>query len=536
MANDGGGARLVFTDAMGVPRTVPLGPQPVTLGRSRDNVVSFKGDDGVSRFHAEVVKDGAGFVVLDRGSAHGTFVNGAQIQEHRLVDGDSVQLGVGNAPSLRFVAATVVAPDPKDDEWADEPMTLVAPKDAVFANPTLMTQASFEADKLNVDLAGRLQALYTITSRVLSINTLEELCTEVLGMIFDVMPADRGAVLLLQDGELASRAVHTRVKGAEKEFRPSRTVASRSARENVAMLTLDASTDSRFSQGQSVMAQAIQSVVCAPISNRGNVFGVVYLDTTLHERAFAERDVDFLLGITRQMALAMEKLQLLDVQKKTFESTMRALAHSIDARDGITAGHSSRVAKYSQAIARHMGMSAPECRVIWYAGLLHDYGKIGTREAVLCKPDRLTPEEYEHIKEHPRHTFKILSSIYFAADMADLPRVASSHHERLDGKGYPFGWKGDEIPLGGRIIAVADFFDALTVKRHYREPAPLPEVIDMLQQGRDTQFDGGVLDGFMRYFEGEYVPNAQRMAERRAREPLSSPDEVRPASKTFSRP
>jgi HD-GYP domain-containing protein (c-di-GMP phosphodiesterase class II) len=531
MANDSGRARLVFTDHTGVSRTVPLGPQAVTLGRSRDCVVSFQKNENVSRFHAEVIGDGSGFLLLDRGSAHGTFVNGAQIQEHRLQGGDVVQLGTGSAPSLRFMPAMAV----EDDPWADEPMTLVAPKDALFANPTLPTQTKFDASE-KVDLAGRLQALYTITSRVLSIHSTEELCTEVLKMIFDVMPADRGAVLLLEDAELTSRAVHTRVQGAEKDFRPSRTVASRSARENVAMLTLDASTDSRFSQGQSVLAQAIHSVVCAPISNAGKVFGVVYLDTTMNERAFAERDVDFLLGITRQMALAMEKLHLLDVQKKTFESTMRALAHSIDARDGITAGHSSRVAKYSQAIARHMGMSAPECRVIWYAGLLHDYGKIGTREAVLCKPDKLTPEEYEHIKEHPRHTYKILSSIYFSADMADLPRVASSHHERLDGKGYPFGWKGDEIPLGGRIIAVADFFDALTVKRHYREPAPLPEVIGMLQQGRDTQFDGGVLDAFMRYFEEEYVPNAQRMAERKAREPVSSPDEVRPVSKTFSRP
>ncbi len=519
MADDTGSAKLVYTDDTGALRTVALGRQPVTLGRSRGNGVPFPRSDGVSRFHAEVVADGLGFVVMDRGSSAGTFVNGVQVQEQLLVDGDVVQLGTLQAPALRFVDAPALADEAMDRTWADEPMSVVAPKDALFANIALRMQVSADAQKINADLTHRLQALYTITSRVLSVNSLPELCTEVLEMIFEVMPADRGAVLLLEEGGgFTSRAVRTRAMGAESEFRPSRTIASKSASQNVALLTLDASTDSRFAQGQSVMAQAIHSVVCAPISNGDTVFGVVYLDTTIQKHAFAERDLDFLLGITRQMALAMEKLRLLDMQRKTFESTMRALAHSIDARDGITAGHSSRVAKYSKAIARFMGMDSKECRVIWYAGLLHDYGKIGTREAVLCKPDKLTPEEYEHIKEHPRHTFKILSSIYFAPDMADLPRIASSHHERLDGKGYPFGWKGDEIPLGGRIIAVADFFDALTVKRHYREPAPLPEVIGMLKQGRDTQFDGGVLDAFQEYFESEYLPHTQRLAERRAGE------------------
>ena len=214
--------------------------------------------------------------------------------------------------------------------------------------------------------------------------------------------------------------------------------------------------------------------------------------------------------------MALEKLRLLDEQKKTFESMIRAFTHSIDARDEITAGHSSRVAKYSQAIARYMGMEAPECKRIWYAGLLHDLGKIGTREAVLCKPGPLTPEEYEHIKDHPKHTLKILSAINFTDEMADTPRIASSHHERIDGKGYPFGWKGDEIPLGGRIIAVADFFDALTVKRHYRDPMPLDEVIALMEKGRDTQFDASVIDAFRQYFDNEYVPHQRRLAERKA--------------------
>jgi putative nucleotidyltransferase with HDIG domain len=264
------------------------------------------------------------------------------------------------------------------------------------------------------------------------------------------------------------------------------------------------------------VSQSIRAVMCAPVSSAGKMFGVAYLDTIATNHAFDEEDLEFLVAVCRQAAMALERLSLLDDQKKTFESMVRAFAHSIDARDEMTAGHSSRVAKYSQAIARHMGLDPPECRRIWYAGLLHDLGKIGTREAVLCKPGKLTPEEYEHMKEHPLHTFKILSAINFSSEMVDIPRMASSHHERPDGKGYPFGWSGDEIPLGGKIIAVADFFDALTAKRHYRDPMPLDEVIALLESGRGTQFDPAVLDAFRRYFEKEYAPSARRLAERKA--------------------
>src|SRR5690349_16508517 len=119
------GASLVYSDYHGVARTVPLGPQAVTLGRSRDNVVAFPRNEGVSRYHAEVVTDGAGFIVIDRGSAHGTFVNGTRVEAHRLVDDDTVALGVVDAPVLRFEDAAAISTfSDGDDPWTDEPMTL----------------------------------------------------------------------------------------------------------------------------------------------------------------------------------------------------------------------------------------------------------------------------------------------------------------------------------------------------------------------------------------------------------------------------
>lgn len=522
------GPRLIFTDDRGARRHVPLHQEPVTLGRARENTIAFTRTDTVSRFHAELTPDGPRWVLMDRGSSAGTSVNGMPILEHVMMDGDVIQLGGVSAPTLTFVDTVVLRDDATDPvaPVVDEPMTLMVPADTVFLNPALLNAATAEASGGATPLAERLRALYSITSSLLSIGSVPDLCTQVLRMVFDVLPADRGAVLLLGDEEaLTVRAMRTR-RGDEETFQPSGTIVGRALQDNVAVMTVDAAQDARFATGESVMMQSIRSVMCAPISAGSDILGAVYLDTTVERNTFAEEDLEFLVAVTRQAALALQKLELLDNQKKTFESMMRALAHSIDARDGITAGHSSRVAKYSQAIARHMGMDAAQCRVIWYAGLLHDYGKIGTREAVLCKPSALTPEEYEHIKEHPKHTLRILSSIQFAPELADIPRMASSHHERPDGKGYPFGWKGDETPMGGRIIAVADFFDALTVKRHYREPAPLQEVLEMMRRGRDTQFDGAALDAFFLYVDEEYLPHQKRVAARKALEGFATAGET----------
>ncbi|MEI8256826.1 MAG: HD domain-containing phosphohydrolase, partial [Deltaproteobacteria bacterium] len=380
----------------------------------------------------------------------------------------------------------------------------------------LTRAAAAERGQSSTRLADRIKALYQITSELLAVSDTDELCVRLIDMIFEVLPADRCALLFNdENGQLVQRVLRTRPGHDPDGFAPSRTITRKVARDNLAVLSMDATMDDRFATGQSVFMQSIRAVMCAPVSSVQKVFGVAYLDTVATGGSFDESDLDFLVAVCRQAAMALEKLHLLDEQKKTFESMVRAFAHSIDARDEMTAGHSSRVAKYSQAIARYMGMERADCKRVWYAGLLHDLGKIGTREAVLCKDGALTPEEYEHIKEHPRHTLKILSAINFTADMADIPRVASSHHERIDGAGYPFGWKGDEIPLGGRIIAVADFFDALTARRHYREPMPLDEVIALMEKGRDSQFDAVVLDAFRQYFSNEYEPGARRTAARK---------------------
>ena len=184
-------------------------------------------------------------------------------------------------------------------------------------------------------------------------------------------------------------------------------------------------------------------------------------------------------------------------QKLLFESFIDTLATSIDARDRITAGHSLRVRMYSGLIADAMGMNDKDKALLEKAATLHDIGKIGIRDSVLQKEGKLTDEEYKHIQEHVRITHNILNKIYMSPDFRIITEMASSHHEKWDGSGYYRHLKGEEITLGGRILAVADVFDAITSKRRYRDKMPMKNVLYLIKEGSGKHFDPEVVDVFL---------------------------------------
>ena len=181
-----------------------------------------------------------------------------------------------------------------------------------------------------------------------------------------------------------------------------------------------------------------------------------------------------------------------EVEKKTRENeslslhVVQTLAEAIDAKDSYTNGHSGRVAVYSREIARRAGYSEREQNEIYMMGLLHDVGKIGVPDAVINKPGKLTDEEYEKIKNHPVMGARILKKI---REMPDLVTGARWHHERYDGKGYPDGLKGADIPEEARIIGVADAYDAMTSNRSYRRFMEQGMVREQIAKGKGNQFD-----------------------------------------------
>ena len=194
--------------------------------------------------------------------------------------------------------------------------------------------------------------------------------------------------------------------------------------------------------------------------------------------------------------------------RKTYLSTIRALTKAIDAKDHYTHGHSERVAQFTVAIGRAMKLPDDYLEKLEYVALLHDVGKVGISEYILNKPTRLLDEEMAAIREHSAIGAEIIKEVRLITDLADVIRY---HHERIDGNGYPEGKKGEEIPLGARIVGVADSFDAMTTERVYREPLSLEEALEELVRCSGTQFDPDVVEVFVGLIEKgelEYVPGS----------------------------
>jgi response regulator RpfG family c-di-GMP phosphodiesterase len=188
--------------------------------------------------------------------------------------------------------------------------------------------------------------------------------------------------------------------------------------------------------------------------------------------------------------------------RTAYIQTIRALAEAIDAKDAYTRGHSERVAVYASRLGNQMGLRKEMIERIYFAGLLHDVGKIGIPDAIITKPDRLTVEEYEEIKRHPEIGAKILEPVEFLHSIVPCVR---HHHEWYDGcqSGYPERLAGDQIPLPSRVILVADTVEAMTSDRPYRKALSIDVVVAELHKYSGTQFDPVVVDAFLRLLEDE---------------------------------
>ncbi len=241
-----------------------------------------------------------------------------------------------------------------------------------------------------------------------------------------------------------------------------------------------------------------------PIRNLSHQIVGVFQVLNKADGDFTQKDEDLLIAIGSSAGIALENAnlfnkqkKLIDEQKKLFSSFIDTLSASIDARDKITAGHSKRVTMYAGLICDKCKLSESEKEIIKNASLLHDIGKIGIKDSVLQKEGKLTPEEYEHIKEHVRLTHNILGKVYISKNFKDVTEIASSHHEKYDGTGYFKGLKGEEIPLGGRILAVSDVFDAITSKRHYRNKMEIKDAIKIMIDGKNKHFDENLVSAFL---------------------------------------
>jgi HD-GYP domain-containing protein (c-di-GMP phosphodiesterase class II) len=244
-----------------------------------------------------------------------------------------------------------------------------------------------------------------------------------------------------------------------------------------------------------------ESFICCPIVSNGESIGVLAVDNVKTKRPLTETDRSLLIGVASVVGISLRTEELLRSKDRQFRSILHTLAASIDARDPLTRGHSEKVMEYALGLCDELGLSREQREVISTAALLHDYGKIAVPDAILRKPGRLTPKEHDLVKIHAEQSEKILSQINFEGIYRDVPAIAGAHHEKINGSGYPRGLKGEEIPLGAKIIAVADFFEAITAKRHYHEPMSSEKAIALLKREAGISFEPQLVDAFLRYYE-----------------------------------
>jgi HD-GYP domain-containing protein (c-di-GMP phosphodiesterase class II) len=248
-----------------------------------------------------------------------------------------------------------------------------------------------------------------------------------------------------------------------------------------------------------------KSFICCPIICDGESLGILAVDNIQSKRPLVNSDLTLLMGIAPVIGVSIRNADLLNAKRQQFNSILQVLSKTTDARDPLTAGHSEKVTEYALGICNELAQPQDFCEMIRVAALLHDYGKIAVPDAILKKSGRLTRDEYQIVKTHAQKTREILEQINFEGIYKCVPEIAGAHHEKLDGSGYPHGLQGDQIPLGAKIIAVADFFEAITSKRHYRDPMPLSVAFEWLREERGRHFEPTIVEALIRYFEKNHA-------------------------------
>jgi len=239
----------------------------------------------------------------------------------------------------------------------------------------------------------------------------------------------------------------------------------------------------------------IQSFMAVPLEKDGTVVGVLIVSNKKRPGYnFTMEDEELLIGLSNNIAIALQNAKLYQSLKTLFISTVTSLTRAIDAKDAYTRGHSERVMKFAVAIGKEMGVSETVLENVRLASLLHDIGKIGIKESILMKPAKLLGYEKRQMKQHPGIGARIIETI---DNSQRIVKGVLEHHERYDGKGYPNNIKGEGISLEARIIAVADTFDALTTDRPYQKGFPHQKAFDEIKHGASTQFDPMVVAAFI---------------------------------------
>ncbi|MGZ3698642.1 MAG: HD domain-containing phosphohydrolase [Bdellovibrionota bacterium] len=326
------------------------------------------------------------------------------------------------------------------------------------------------------------------------------------------------ASLFLVDAARQELYFETALGDAGKELQKTvrlpisdRSIAGFIAMSGETLIQNDVEQDPRYNRSAGTRGGfRTQTMVCVPLKARDKVIGVLQAINklpsaparpSLHDWPdFFETDLRLLETLGHQVAIAVENSQLYQTIKKNFHETVEALAEAIEKKDHYTGGHTKRVVHYAMCIAKYMKLTPEQHEQVKLGAILHDVGKIGIEDKILKKQAALDKDEWKVMQQHPELGYDIMGRVEGLKDIVGGMRF---HHERWDGKGYPLGLKGEEIPYLARIIAVADTYDAMVSTRPYRKGMDPKVAYEEIVRYRGTQFDPEVVDAFVQAFQHE---------------------------------
>jgi putative nucleotidyltransferase with HDIG domain len=385
--------------------------------------------------------------------------------------------------------------------------------DFMERNLTEVCDMSYEIDSLAGEVARNyeeLSLLWQLTSRLGVGLDVDKICKVLADEVMKICPASNISILLLAETSTQSMKDSCLIAPQGQQPEPAQEtkpfffpkVSLGEDASNASLMALsanrglmgevykrkepiticDVSKDRRF-EG---FTYPVTRVLVVPLIVEEEVIGAIVASDKLDGEEFYSTEIKLIMSIATECAVSIKKALLYDEIHDMLFSTAEALSLAMDAKDPYTYGHSKRVSQLSASVAKSLGLPAETISRIRLAALLHDIGKLGTPEVILGKDSSLEPEEMELMKEHPYVGARMLENI---RRMREIATWMCHHHEKYDGSGYPSGLKGEHIPLPSRIIALADYYDALTSDRPYRKALSKEEAINIMKESVGTHFD-----------------------------------------------